>query len=82
MPENMNTETTLTEAVGQAVSKGRDWKGVTIGVLGTLAVFGAVKLGAAGVKKFIIQKNWIKVPEQPAAEVEEPVKKATTSKTK
>ena len=83
MPENMNTETTLTEAVGQAVAKGKDWKGIAIGVTGTLLVFGAVKLGAKGAKKFISQKNWIKVPGQPAAEEEEPVKqKAATSKTK
>lgn len=81
MQETNINETTLTEAVGQAVTKGRDWKGIALGVAGTVGVFVVVKLGAKGVKKLASSKNWVNVPFKKEEEVTKEEEKPATKKT-
>lgn len=81
----VTNETTLTEAVEQAVSKGKDWKGIAIGVGATIGVYFAGKLLFKGGKKLLANKNWIPMPQQQEAQaaVEEPTEpeKVETKKT-
>lgn len=80
----VTNETTLTEAVEQAVSKGKDWKGIGIGVVLTVGTYFAGKLIFKGGKKLLANKNWIPMPQQQEAQaVEEPAEpeKVETKKT-